>query len=64
MSIVTLSVLSVQRCISLMYPKRGKLISFKKVAVIIVSIWAYTMLVALPPWFGWGDFVPETSGMT
>ena len=63
-SIVTLSVLSIQRCLSLSHPKRSKMMSFKSVGFIIATIWAYTMLVALPPWFGWGQFVPETSGMT
>jgi hypothetical protein len=31
---------------------------------IVVVIWLYTLTVSIPPFFGIGGYVPETSGMS
>ena len=63
-SITTLAVISVHRFIALTWPKSFNLDSRICLYTTIISIWIYALLMSVPPWFGWGEFVPERSGMT
>eukprot|EP00095_Tigriopus_kingsejongensis_P002849 snap_masked-scaffold442_size170051-processed-gene-0.6 protein:Tk02849 transcript:snap_masked-scaffold442_size170051-processed-gene-0.6-mRNA-1 annotation:"hypothetical protein TcasGA2_TC007259" len=63
-SICTLATLSVQRYMTLLCPERFKISSYSTSGFMVVSIWLYTFTVSVPPFFGWGEFVPETSGLT
>jgi hypothetical protein len=33
------------------------------VVVLIVVSWVWSLLLSIPPLFGWGKFVPESNGM-
>ena len=61
---MTLAVLSLQRLLTLANPEHYKITSYKKSFLIITGIWLYTLCISIPPFFGFGKFVPETSGMT
>ena len=63
-SICTLATLSIQRYLILASPERFKISRYRTSCLIIVSIWLYTLTVSVPPFLGWGEFVPETSGLT
>ncbi|XP_059087850.1 rhodopsin-like [Tigriopus californicus] len=63
-SICTLAVLSMQRYLILSRPEKFKISSYSTSGLIVILIWLYTLTVSVPPFFGWGEFVPETSGMT
>ena len=63
-SILTLAALSLQRYLTIVNPDRFKVTSYKSSFMIIAGIWIYTMFIAVPPFFGFGVYVPETSGMT
>jgi hypothetical protein len=41
-----------------------KIASYSKAFAIIALIWIYTFAISIPPFFGFGAFVPETSGLT
>jgi hypothetical protein len=41
-----------------------KIASYSKAFPIIGLIWVYTLAISIPPFFGFGAFVPETSGLT
>jgi len=60
-SIVTLAVLSVQRLLSI--AKRKKYTNIPSF-MIIGCIWIYSLCISLPPFYGFGAFSVETSGMT
>lgn len=63
-SIMTLAVLSLQRYLTLSCPDKYKITSYKTSFYIISGIWIYTFCISVPPFFGFGAYVPETSGMT
>ena len=41
----------------------GKVSSFSTCRKIITAIWLYSLVLSLPPVFGWGSYVPELSGL-
>ena len=53
-----------QRYLTIVNPDRFKVTSYTSAFLIIAGIWIYTMFIALPPFFGFGAYVPESSGMT
>ena len=63
-SILTLAVLSMQRYLTIVNPDRFKVTSYNSAFLIIAGIWIYTFFIAVPPFFGFGAYVPESSGMT
>ena len=63
-SILTLAVLSMQRYLTIVKSDHFKVTSFTSAFLIIAGIWIYTMFIALPPFFGFGVYVPESSGLT
>ena len=63
-SILTLAVLSMQRYLTIVKSDHFKVTSYTSAFLIIAGIWIYTMFIALPPFFGYGVYVPESSGMT
>jgi hypothetical protein len=63
-SICTLAMLSVHRLMSVKNIQRAKIATYSNVLALILFIWLYTLTISVPPFFGFGAFVPETSGMT
>lgn len=63
-SIVSLAVLSVERCLTIRSPKKYKITSYRTSARIIWMVWLYSLCFSIPPFLGFGKYVPETSGMT
>lgn len=63
-SIVTLAVLSLQRLLMIVDANKFNIRSYGTAYMIIGSIWCYTCCITLPPFFGFGEYVPETSGLT
>ena len=62
---MTLAVLSICR-MAAFYPVHGidgKISSFKASLKIISTAWLYSLILSLPPLFGWGKYVPELSGL-
>lgn len=63
-SIMTLAVLSTQRYLTLVCPERFKMSSHSTSFKLITAIWLFALCFSIPPFFGFGAFVPETSGIT
>ena len=63
-SISTLATLSIHRLMTVKNNPKWKIATYTKAFVIIIGIWVYTLAISLPPFFGFGAFVPETSGLT
>lgn len=63
-SIMTLAILSVQRLLTIIRPEKYKITSFTTSFKIILGIWLYSLCFSVPPFFGFGAYVPETSGVT
>ena len=62
---LTLTVLSVCR-MGAFFPlcgMDGKVSSYKTATKLLSAIWLYSLILALPPLFGWGRYVPELSGL-
>ena len=53
-----------QRYLTIVKSDHFKVTSFTSAFLIIAGIWIYTMFIALPPFFGYGVYVPESSGLT
>ena len=62
---ITLTVLSVCRMGAFfpVFGMDGKVSSFKTAIQIMSAIWLYSLILSLPPLFGWGRYVPELSGL-
>ncbi|XP_054724911.1 rhodopsin-like [Uloborus diversus] len=60
-SIVTLTVIAVERfmVISVKPWYRGVLFTQEKAKLAILFIWVYCLVIIVPPFLGWGAFVPE-----
>lgn len=57
MSLHTLAILSVDRCIILSYPLRYKSIfTWKKAALIMAALWVFSIAISLPPIVGFGEY--------
>jgi hypothetical protein len=41
----------------------GKIGTYSRALFIVIFIWIYTLTISIPPFFGFGAYVPETSGM-
>ena len=63
-SICTLATLSVHRLMSVKNVSQGMIGSCTKALAVVIFIWAYTCTISIPPFFGIGAYVPETSGMS
>ena len=63
-TIVTLAVLSFQRLMTATNPEKYKLTSYRTSFLVITGIWCYILCISLPPFFGFGAFVVESSGVT
>ena len=63
-TIVTLAVLSYQRLMTATCPEKYKLTSYTTSFMVIAGIWCYILCISLPPFFGFGAFVVESSGVT
>ena len=63
-TIVTLAVLSLQRLMTATNPEKYKLTSYRKSFLVISGIWCYILCISLAPFFGFGAFVVESSGVT
>lgn len=63
-SIITLAVLSLQRLLIITSPEKYKITSYRTSIMINLAIWCYTLFISIPPFFGFGAYVVETSGMT
>ena len=63
-SIITLSVLSLQRLLTATHPEKYKITSYRTTFFIIAAIWVYIFFITIPPFFGFGAFVVESSGMS
>ena len=63
-SICTLATLSIHRLMSVMNVHHGKVGSYGRALAVVVFIWIYTFAISIPPFFGFGAYVPETSGMS
>ena len=64
LSIATLAVLSIQRLLTILDGNTYKITSYSTAFFIIASIWIYALCLTLPPFFGFGVYVVESSGMT
>lgn len=64
LSIATLAVLSIQRLLTILDGNTYKITTYSSAFFIIASIWAYALCLSLPPFFGFGKYVVESSGMT
>ena len=64
LSIATLAVLSIQRLLMILDGNTYKITSYSTAFFIIASIWIYALCLSLPPFFGFGVYVVESSGMT
>ena len=64
-SMLTLCALSISRMGSFVpiCGLDGKISSFSTCRKIITAIWLYSLVLSLPPVFGWGSYVPELSGL-
>jgi hypothetical protein len=45
-------------------PEKYKLTSYRKSFLVITGIWCYILCISLAPFFGFGAFVVESSGVT
>ena len=63
-SIITLAVLSLQRLLIITSPEKYKITSYRTSIMINLAIWCSTLFISIPPFFGFGAYVVETSGMT
>lgn len=60
MSINTLAAISLDRYINIAKPlSAAKNMTRKKVLMMIMCVWAWSLIWAVPPIFGWGAYVPE-----
>ena len=64
LSIATLAMLSIQRLLTIMDGNTYKMTSHWTAFFIIAVIWIYALCLSLPPFFGFGVYVVESSGMT
>ena len=62
---LTLCTLSIGRMASFynIGPLNGKVTKYYTALKIVLSIWAYSLALSLPPLAGWGRYVPELSGL-
>ena len=63
-SIVTLAVLSFQRLLIITNPEKYKITSYKTSFLMNLGIWCYVLCMSIPPLFGFGKYVVESSGLT
>jgi hypothetical protein len=58
--IFTLTALSIQRCMIVWMPTIGMIDDSK---FSIITVWMLSASIAIPPLFGWSEYVPESSGL-
>ena len=63
-SVYTLMVLSIIRCIIVCYPTKASFISKRISTLSIIIVWVFAIIITIPPLIGWGEFVPESTGLT
>ena len=64
MSLVSLSVLSYERCTAVLQPSRVDVSDFRKARLCVGGSWLYALLWTLPPLLGWSRYGPEGAGTT
>ncbi|XP_072173777.1 pinopsin-like [Diadema setosum] len=60
--IVVLAVLSVHRCLLVVRPFLAQQLNHRSAALFIALSWIYSLIICLPPWFGWSSFGYEGPG--
>ncbi|NXA88351.1 OPSP protein, partial [Melanocharis versteri] len=63
-SLISLAVLSYERCCTVTRTTEADTTNYRKAWTGIVLSWTYSLLWTAPPLFGWSSFGPEGSGMT
>lgn len=63
-SIINLAVLSIQRLLIITDSDAYKITSYKTAFLIIFLTWLYSLCISVPPFFGFGAYVVESSGLT
>lgn len=61
---VSLSVLSYERCTAVLQPSRVDVSDFRKARLCVGGSWLYALLWTLPPLLGWSRYGPEGAGTT
>ncbi|KAM6968305.1 opsin 9 [Aplochiton taeniatus] len=61
-SLITTSLISLDRCLKICYFRYGQWIERRHASISIMVVWAYTMFWALLPAFGFGSYGPEPFG--
>lgn len=61
MSITTLTVLAFQRYLIVSQSLRLFNLSHNGAYFTVAGIWCYSLLLTVPPLFGWGDYVSEAA---
>lgn len=63
-SLLTLTVLSVQRCLYVWSPAFFSIRGYRLPKYLIVFIWSLSASFSVPPFFGWSEYVPEQCGLS
>uniref|UniRef100_A0A3P9MNQ0 Teleost multiple tissue opsin 3a n=1 Tax=Oryzias latipes TaxID=8090 RepID=A0A3P9MNQ0_ORYLA len=63
-SLVSLSVLSYERYITVLHSSQADLSNFRKAWFCVGGSWLYSLLWTLPPFLGWSSYGPEGPGTT
>ncbi|XP_046409273.1 pineal opsin-like [Ischnura elegans] len=63
-SITTLMVLSFERYVMISKPFHVRRLSQKGALALIGAIWVYSLVLTMPPLFGWGDYVNESANIS
>lgn len=59
-AMITLTGIAADRCMAITRPMTTlAMVSQKKVALVLVGVWLYSLGWSLPPFFGWSAYVPE-----
>lgn len=62
-AITTLMVLSFERYVMISKPFQARHLSQRGAGLMIVAIWAYSLVVTTPPIFGWGQYINEAANI-
>nr|QDD55729.1 opsin 2 [Parhyale hawaiensis] len=58
-SLWTLVFISYDRYNVIVHGVGGKPLTFTKAALFLLFVWSYAIAISLPPFFGWGRYIPE-----
>uniref|UniRef100_A0AAR2J166 G-protein coupled receptors family 1 profile domain-containing protein n=1 Tax=Pygocentrus nattereri TaxID=42514 RepID=A0AAR2J166_PYGNA len=63
-SLVSLALLSYERCCSVLCGSKMDVLDHRKVRLSIAGCWVYSLIWTVPPLFGWSGYGPEGPGTT